>query len=88
MDNTELQKSFDEYIEAYTKLSFSDKKKELIEKLRDVISGIIQVNQRLGRNHELLINRKLVDLKSEETSEKDFFRGDFCIRTYNRRFNI
>lgn len=77
MDNTGLQKAFDEYIEAYTKLSISDKKKEFIEKLRDIISGIGQVNQKLGRNHDLLINRELVDLKSDETSEKDFLEGAF-----------
>lgn len=77
MDNTELQKSFDEYIEAYTKLSTSDKKKELIEKLRGIISGIAQVNQQIGRNHELLINRELVDLKTDEITEDDFLEGAF-----------
>ena len=77
MNDLEIQKAFDEYIEAYTKLRITDQKKELIEKLRDVLSGVIQVNQKLGRNHELLINRELADLKSDETTEKDFLEGVF-----------
>ncbi|MBR2708493.1 MAG: hypothetical protein IKE90_03560 [Bacilli bacterium] len=72
-----LQEKFDKYIEAYTKLSIDDKKKEIIEKLRSMITNYMLVNNNLGRNHELLINRELIDLKEIPLTEKDFLEGIF-----------
>ena len=76
MENN-IQEKFDKYIEAYTKLSIDDKKKEIIEKLRSMISNYEIVNRNLGRGHELLINRELVDLKEIPLTEKDFLEGIF-----------
>ena len=76
MDN-EIQESFDQYIEAYTNLSIDDKKKEIIEKLRSMISNYMLINQNLGREHELLINKELIDLKEIPLTEKDFLEGIF-----------
>lgn len=72
-----IQEKFDSYIEAYTKLSIDDKKKEVIEKLRSMISNYELINRKLGRNHELLINRELIDLKEIPLTEKDFLEGIF-----------
>ena len=72
-----IQEKFDKYIEAYTKLSIDDKKKEVIEKLRNMISNYELINRKLGREHELLINRELIDLKEIPLTEKDFLEGIF-----------
>lgn len=77
MDNSNIQEKFDKYIEAYTKLSIDDKKKEIIEKLRNMISNYELINRKLGREHELLINRELIDLKEIPLTEKDFLEGIF-----------
>ena len=76
MDNN-LQKKFDDYIESYTKLSINDKKKQVIEKLRNMISNYELINRKLGRKHELLINRELIYLKEIPLTEKDFLEGIF-----------
>lgn len=72
-----IQEKFDKYIGAYTKLSIDDKKKEIIEKLRNMISSYELINRSLGRSHELLINRELIDLKEIPLTEKDFLEGIF-----------
>lgn len=77
MGNSNIQEKFDKYIEAYTKLSIDDKKKEVIEKLRNMISNYELINRKLGREHELLINRELIDLKEIPLTEKDFLEGIF-----------
>lgn len=77
MEQGNLQKKFDDYIEAYTKLSINDKKKEVIEKLRNMISNYELINRKLGREHKLLINRELIDLKEIPLTEKDFLEGIF-----------
>ena len=77
MEQGNLQNKFDDYIEAYTKLSIDDKKKEIIEKLRNMISSYELINRKLGREHELLINRELIDLKEIPLTEKDFLEGIF-----------
>ena len=61
LNEKDIQEKFDKYIEAYTKLSIDDKKKEIIEKLRNIISSYELVNRNLGRQHDLLINRELID---------------------------
>ena len=77
MKKDNLQEKFDKYIEAYTKLSIDNKKKEVIEKLRNMISNYELINRKLGREHELLINRELIDLKEIPLTEKDFLEGIF-----------
>ncbi len=77
MKQDNLQEKFDAYIEAYTKLSIDDKKKEVIEKLRSMITNYELINRTLGREHELLINRELIDLKEIPLTEKDFLEGIF-----------
>ena len=77
MKQDSLQEKFDKYIEAYTKLSIDDKKKEVIEKLRNMISNYELINSKFGREHELLINRELIDLKEIPLTEKDFLEGIF-----------
>ena len=72
-----VQKEFDNYIEAYTKLSIDYKKKEIIEKLRNMISNYEYVSRSFGREHELLINRELIDLKKIPLTENDFLEGIF-----------
>lgn len=72
-----VQKSFDSYINAYTKLSEKDKKEEIVKKLREMISNYALVNQRIGRSHELLINKELSDLKNEPLNEDDYLEGVF-----------
>lgn len=73
----DVQEKFDKYIETYTKLSIDDKKKEIIEKLRNMISNCELINRNFGRNHDLLINRELIDLKEIPLTEKDFLEGIF-----------
>lgn len=73
----EIQKKFDNYIEAYTQLNIDDKKNEIINKLKKMISNIMYINQNIGRTHELLINKELLDLNNIPVSEKDFLEGIF-----------
>ena len=75
--NNGLQEKFDKFIEAYTNLSIDDKRKEIIDKLKSMITNCMLINQKLGREHELLINRELIDLKEIPLTEKDFLEGVF-----------
>lgn len=77
MKQESVQEKFDLYIEKYTKLSIEDKKKEIIEKLCNMISNYEFINRKLGRKHQLLINRELIDLKEIPLTEKDFLEGIF-----------
>ena len=72
-----MQKEFDRYIEAYTKLSESDKKSEIVSKLREMISNYGLINKKLGRECELLVNKELADLNNNPLDEKDFLEGVF-----------
>lgn len=86
--NSEIQEKFDKYIDAYTKLSEEDKKKEIIEKLRSMITNYMLINQSIGRTHELLINKELADLKETQLTEKDFLEGVFVyIHTLDDEIN-
>lgn len=77
MENNEIQEKFDNFIEAYIHLSTSDKRKEIIEKLRGMITNVMMINQELGRNYNLLINKELIDLNNDFLMEKDFLEGIF-----------
>ncbi len=77
MENNELQEKFDNFIEAYIHLSTSDKRKEIIEKLRGMITNVMMINQELGRDYNLLINKELIDLNNDFLMEKDFLEGIF-----------
>ncbi|MBR2840359.1 MAG: hypothetical protein IKF01_00645 [Bacilli bacterium] len=72
-----VQDSFDKYIDAYTKLSEVDKKKEIINKLRDLISNYALIGNKLNISHDLLINKELADLNNDPLNEKDFLEGVF-----------
>ena len=77
MSNNNIQEKFDAYIAAYTNLSIDDKKREIISKLKSMLTDTMMINQSLGRSHDLLINRELIDLKKEPITEKDFLEGTF-----------
>ncbi|MBR3198887.1 MAG: hypothetical protein IKG27_02600 [Bacilli bacterium] len=77
MEDNEIQKKFDDFIESYTSLSINDKRKEIVDKLKSMITNCMLINQKLGREHELLMNRELVDLKEEPLTESDFLEGVF-----------
>lgn len=77
MENNELQEKFDNFIEAYTRLNTGDKRKEIIEKLRGMITNVMMINQELGRDYNLLINKELIDLNNDFLMEKDFLEGIF-----------
>lgn len=72
-----MQKQFDEYIEAYTRLTEGDKKSEIVSKLREMISNYALISKNVGQNHELLINKELADLSNIPLGEKDFLEGVF-----------
>ena len=42
-----------------------------------MITNYMLINKKLGREHELLINRELIDLKEIPLTEKDFLEGVF-----------
>ena len=42
-----------------------------------MITNYELINRTLGREHELLINRELIDLKEIPLTEKDFLEGIF-----------
>lgn len=49
--------------------------KKVIKKLRKMISNYELINRKLGREHELLINRELIDLKEIPLTGKDSLEG-------------
>ena len=73
----ELQKIFDAYVEAYTYLNIDDKRHEIINKLKIMISEMMIKCQEKGISCDLLINKELTDLNDDPLSEKDFLEGVF-----------
>lgn len=68
-------KEFDSYIEKYKKLKLEDKRSIIEKEFKETISLLDRINELAGIKSEVLINRELVDLNKEISSEDDFLEG-------------
>lgn len=71
------QEQFDEFIEAYTKLPRKRQQEEILKKLKNIVAITMMVGERFEINQEILLNKELLDLKTDNVSEKDFYEGVF-----------
>lgn len=68
-----MKETYNDYIQKYKELTYYEKREEIIEKIRsmiDVLGNITSIN-------DDLINREIIDLKHNETTEDDYLEGVF-----------
>ena len=65
-------KKFDEYMSYYKTLPLKEKQNILIEQLKMLSSVTNQLCQEVGVDNEVIVNRELLDLNSNNYTEDDF----------------
>ena len=69
--------TFDDYIECYKKLSIDEKRSKIIEEFKDLIVVSEKICSDMGIQHDLLINKEILDLKNNPLSEDDYLEALF-----------
>ena len=67
-----VEENFDEYMSYYKKLPLKEKQNILIEQLKMLSSVTNQLCQEVGVDNEVIVNRELLDLNSNNYTEDDF----------------
>ena len=71
----ELNKSFNDYVDEFKKLSIGEKRNELIESVKELIAGFeFLANQDNVKLHYLK-NKEILDLNNDIVSEDDFLEA-------------
>jgi len=69
--------NFDEYVDTFKKLPLKEKK-EIVEKnIQEILAALDALTKKNGSNPDVLLNRELIDLKKEESTEDDFVEAMF-----------
>ena len=69
------QDSFDSYMEAFMKLSFDDKCKEVVEKNKRILSLLVAYAQNNGIDVSLVKSREINDLKKDNPTKEDYIEA-------------
>lgn len=77
MDNQKIsleerQKCFDAYIEEYKEKDLANKQKIAISELKELIAIFQKMCSMYNINHELLVNREIIDVNKEDYTQEDF----------------
>lgn len=77
MDNQKIsleerQKCFDAYIEEYKEKDLVNKQKIAISELKELIAIFQKMCSMYNINHELLVNREIIDVNKEDYTQEDF----------------
>jgi len=72
-----FEEKFNNYIEAYKKLSLVDKKIEIEKEIKETLALLIKLQENLGKETEVLFNKEVLDLKDGVSSEEDFVEAMF-----------
>lgn len=67
-----VEEKFDEYMSYYKTLPLKEKQNILIEQLKMLSSVTNQLCQEVGVDNEVIVNRELLDLNSNNYTEDDF----------------
>lgn len=78
MDDSNIKDAYNDYIEVFKQLPNEEKRKEIIDKVKDLIATMEKFSTDIGINHELLLNREMVDLNQQDVSESDYLEGLFA----------
>ncbi len=82
-----MEKEFDELVERFKELSTKDKKDAVIKQLKNDIAVAHKINSDIGNNHDLFLNREVLDLNDEESTMDDFLEAVFVyVNTLNDQY--
>lgn len=70
-------KEFNNYIEAYKKLSSVDKRKVVEAELKEIVMVLQQLNANCHNDVDILFNREILDLNKDDMTEDDFTEAIF-----------
>lgn len=70
-------KEFNNLVEAYKKLSTKEKQDEIIKLFKENIAIWEKLNNDINNNHNLLLNREIIDINKENFTLDDFLEAIF-----------
>ena len=70
-------KEFNEYVENYKKLPLQEKKNIVNEEVKKLMAFIEKAKSDLNINDEILYNREILDLNSDNVNDEDFVEAMF-----------
>lgn len=75
MIDGELQSKFTEYIEEFKQQDIMDKRKEIVESLKELISVLDVVCQKSGVSVQYLRSREINDIEKPTATEDDYLEA-------------
>lgn len=70
-------KIFNEYVEKYKTLPLQEKKNIVNQEMKELLAFIDKAKKDMNINDEILFNREILDLNSDNVSDEDFVEAIF-----------
>lgn len=70
-------KIFNEYVEKYKTLPLQEKKNIVNQEMKELLAFIDKAKKDININDEILFNREILDLNSDNVSDEDFVEAMF-----------
>jgi len=68
---------FENYIDAYKNLTTNEKRAEIISELKNMLAIVEKLSTDLGIEHEILLNKEILDLSNSTVLEDDYLEAVF-----------
>lgn len=72
-----MNEEFNNLVELYKRMSNKEKKDALIKEFKINLAAVEKLNNDLGINHELIMNRELLDIDKDNVTDDDYLEAYF-----------
>lgn len=72
-----FEEKYNNYIEAYKKLSLVDKKIAIEKEIKETLALLVKLQENLGQEANILFNKEVLDVKNGVSNEEDFVESMF-----------
>ena len=70
-------KEFNDYVDKFKQLPLQDKKKKTVDEIKLLLAFIEKLKMDMSINDELIFNKEILDLNSDNISDDDFVEAIF-----------
>ena len=72
-----MNEEFNNLVNLYKSMTTQEKKDALIKEFKVSLGAIEKLNKDIGNEHELLINREILDVDKKDVTENDYLEAYF-----------
>lgn len=70
-----MNEEFNNLVELFKQLSKEEKKDALIKEFKMLVAVIEKLNKDIENNHEMLMNKELLDINKDNASDEDYLEA-------------